>query len=161
MIPIIVLPHYKGKLPEFATEHSAGVDIRAAIEKDILLKPNQDEIIPTGLKMHIGASSAHNFITAQNFKIGMYGMIVPRSGLGFKHYLRLANTAGIIDADYQGEIMIKIRNEGTSDLVIESGMRICQMVFHLYVGNLSFNQVQSFDAETERGEGGFGHSGTK
>ena len=80
MIPIIVLPHYKGDLPTFATDGSAGVDLRAAIENDILLKPNQDEIIPTGLKMHIGASSAHTFITAPNFKIGMCGMIAPRSG---------------------------------------------------------------------------------
>lgn len=160
MIPIITLPHYKGDLPTFATGESAGVDLRAAIDEPIVLQPNQDAVIPSGLKMHIGGAGLGSLIQGVDFKVGMYGMIVPRSGLGFKHYLRLANTVGIIDADYQGEIMIKIRNEGKTELVIEPAMRICQMVFHMYAHSFKFDVVDSFE-KTERGEGGFGHSGTK
>ena len=75
--------------------------------------------------------------------------------------MRLANTVGIIDADYQGEIMIKIRNEGNEPLLIEPAMRICQMVFNVCLHGFVFNKVDEFVDSTERGEGGFGHSGTK
>ncbi|AGN30072.1 deoxyuridine 5'-triphosphate nucleotidohydrolase [Vibrio phage nt-1] len=102
-----------------------------------------------------------NILKRDKDEIGVYGAIAPRSGLGFKHFLRLANTIGIIDANYQGEIMIKIRNEGDDVLTIERGDRICQLIFHTYVKNVTFEEVEDFDEETERGEGGFGRSGVK
>lgn len=156
-IPVITLPHYDAlPLPEFASEESAGVDLRAAIPNAVTLKPGEDVIIPSGLKMDIGAHQLQKAIPG----IGFYGCILPRSGLGFKHYVRLANTAGVIDADYHGEIMIKLRNEGTGDMTIQPGDRIVQMVFHMYAKGIQFKSVDSFDRTTERGEGGIGHSGT-
>ncbi|ADM79981.1 hypothetical protein phiAS5_ORF0138 [Aeromonas phage phiAS5] len=156
-IPVIVLPHYKWELPEFKSKDAAGVDLRAAISEAVTLKPGEDVVIPSGLKMNIAALDL-----AQVFlDVGVYGCILPRSGLGFKHYVRLANTAGVIDADYQGEIMIKLRNEGTGDLTIEPGDRVVQMVFHLYVKGFTFKRVDEFETVSERGEGGLGSSGVK
>jgi len=85
-------------------------------------------------------------------------MIVPRSGLGFKHYTRLANTAGVIDSEYKGEIMVKIRNEGDSDLTIKRGERMCQMIFTPYLKQVNLQPVNEFDGEDTRGAG-FGSSG--
>ncbi|QIW90415.1 UNVERIFIED_ORG: hypothetical protein GCAPEGMB_00068 [Vibrio phage V07] len=162
----------------------AGIDLRAAIEESIELQPGDSVVIPSGVKIHIGSHPIHtNHVELSMFKrilrtlwnrnveefperqmideIGVYGAIAPRSGLGFKHFLRLANTIGIIDANYQGEIMIKIRNEGDDVLHIERGDRICQLIFHTYVKNVQFEEVDDFDEETDRGARGFGGSGVK
>ena len=158
-IPLIRLPHYPAEweLPAFKSKEAAGIDLRAAISGSVVLEPGEDVVIPSGLKMDIGALSLSNTLV----DIGVYGCILPRSGLGFKHYVRLANTAGVIDSDYHGEIMIKLRNEGTGNLIIASGDRIVQMVFHLHVKGFEFNEVEEFDRVTERGESGIGSSGTK
>ncbi|AJT61082.1 dUTPase [Vibrio phage ValKK3] len=164
----------------------AGIDLRAAIEESIELQPGDSVVIPSGVKIHIGSHSIHQnnvnlsntfeafrrimryFAHKNSFgfphyadEIGVYGAIAPRSGLGFKHFLRLANTIGIIDANYQGEIMIKIRNEGDDVLHIERGDRICQLIFHTYVKNVQFEEVDTFDKKTDRGARGFGGSGVK
>jgi len=153
---IITLKHYKGlPLPAFGTADAASIDLRAALPHDIELAPGHDYVIPSGLKIHIGSQDSPVPGT------GLVGLIMPRSGLGFKHYTRLANTTGVIDADYQGEIMIKIRNEGENTLIIEQGMRVCQMMFTLYIKGIEFNQVDEFGTETERGAGGLGSTGTK
>lgn len=153
---MIVLPHYKGiKLPKVTDLDNAGVDLRAAQADTVVLQPNEDYTFPTGLKFHIGSHPLHLG------DIGMYGCILPRSGLGFKHYTRLANTAGVIDANYLGEVFIKLRNEGNTPLEVKRGDRICQMVFHLYVKGVNFTQVDQFSEETSRGEAGFGDSGVK
>lgn len=88
-------------------------------------------------------------------------MAAPRSGMGFKHFVRLANTIGIIDANYQGEIMIKLRNEGENIVTIERGDRFCQLIFQLYVKGVTFEEVDRFETESERGATGFGNSGVK
>lgn len=165
---IIQLPHYKGlQLPEFQSKLAAGVDLRAAFGNPddpadesnvVFLNPGDDIIIPSGLKMDI---SSHPFCKMHE-ELNVYGCILPRSGLGFKHYVRLANTAGVIDADYQGEIMIKIRNEsGLLPLKISRGDRICQMVFHVCLSPFEFYLVDEFGDVSERGEGGLGHSGVQ
>lgn len=163
---IIYLPHYKenAELGLDAIEpigvkdpDDAGIDLRAAIEESIELQPGDSVVIPSGVKIHIGSHPIHRQYT----DLGVYGAIAPRSGLGFKHFLRLANTIGIIDANYQGEIMIKIRNEGDDVLRIERGDRICQLIFHTYVKNVQFEEVDDFDEETDRGARGFGGSGVK
>lgn len=164
---IIYLEHYKA-IEELGLEaipplvindaDDAGIDLRAAIHESILLNPGNEVIIPTGVKMHIGSHPIHKMYT----DLGVYGMIAPRSGLGFKHYIRLANTVGIIDANYQGEIMLKVRNESAdSSLLIERGDRVCQLILQTYAKGTEFDVVDSFDEETERGDGGFGHSGVK
>ncbi|AUE22552.1 deoxyuridine 5'-triphosphate nucleotidohydrolase [Aeromonas phage Ah1] len=159
VIPVIRLPHYlpEWELPAFKSAEAAGIDLRAAIGETVVLKPGEDIVIPSGLKMDIGALQLANVF----LDIGVYGCILPRSGLGFKHYVRLANTAGVIDSDYHGEIMIKLRNEGTDDLAIVPGDRVVQMVFHLYVKGFELKEVSEFSRNTERGESGFGSSGVK
>ncbi|AUR85787.1 dUTPase [Vibrio phage 1.081.O._10N.286.52.C2] len=162
---LIYLPHYKenkhNELQDFIPPlknmdiDDAGIDMRAAIIGDIKLAPGEDAVIPSGVKIHIGSDETHNAFV----QMGLYGCILPRSGLGFKHYLRLANTAGVIDANYQGEIMIKIRNEGDDTLHIARGDRICQIIFQYYRKGVQFNVVDKFDDETARGAKGFGASG--
>ena len=166
---LIKLPHY-GDLPLPVQEQdNAGVDLRAArIPMDdhpdgeinsIVLQPGDEVLVHSGLKIHIGSTYAHGHLV---HNIGIYGLIVPRSGLGFKHYVRLANTAGVIDANYQGEIMIKIRNESTNKpLEIERGDRLCQMIFQPYLTNVKFDLVDEFSRDSSRGENGFGSSGVK
>lgn len=159
---VIALDHYcdehgdQWPLPA-RNNDSAGFDLRAAISTPVTLQPMDDVVIPSGLKIHIGSHEANEKLGEL---IGIYGFIAPRSGLGFKHYVRLANTTGIIDSDYQGEIMIKIRNEGNTELTINPGDRICQMIFHLYLKEVNFVLVDSFD-KTRRGGDGFGSSGVK
>lgn len=161
---IIYLEHYKENrelgldaIPELSVKDidDAGIDLRAAITEPVVLAPGDDIVINSGVKMHIGSHPIHNYSPYA----GIYGAIVPRSGLGFKHYVRLANTMGIIDSNYLGEILIKIRNEGQDNLTINRGDRICQLIFHVYVKGVTFDVVDEFDIETERGEGGIGHSG--
>nr|WP_201260741.1 dUTP diphosphatase [Candidatus Enterovibrio luxaltus] len=132
-------------LPVYATEGSAGLDLRACLDEPMTLEPNQTQRIPTGFAMHIGDPS-------------LAGMILPRSGLGHKYGIVLGNLVGLIDSDYQGELMVSCWNRSKETFVIESGERIAQMVF-VFVMQTEFNIVENFDV-TERGAGGFGHSGT-
>lgn len=159
--------------PMFHSDQAAGIDLRAAISYPITLQPGEDIVIPSGLKIHIGSkdidyANVHDDVGGRTETyayfgdmFNVYGMVVPRSGLGCKHYVRLANTAGIIDADYQGEIFIKIRNEGTIPLTVSRGDRICQMVFNVCLKPFKFEEVEDFEVMTKRGEMGFGSSGVK
>lgn len=131
-------------LPAYATPGSAGLDLRALLKEDTVLEPGQTLLIPTGLSIYIGDP-------------GLAAMILPRSGLGHKHGIVLGNLVGLIDSDYQGQLMVSVWNRGQQSFTIEPGERIAQMVF-VPVVQAEFNLVEDFDT-TERGEGGFGHSG--
>ncbi|CZF82838.1 dUTP diphosphatase [Grimontia marina] len=133
-------------LPAYATEGSAGLDLRAALDAPLTLEPGQTELLPTGLAIHIADPS-------------LAATILPRSGLGHKHGIVLGNLVGLIDSDYQGQLMVSCWNRGNTTFTIEPGERIAQLVF-VPVVQADFNIVEDFDA-TERGAGGFGHSGTK
>ncbi|MGL5954545.1 dUTP diphosphatase [Providencia rustigianii] len=131
-------------LPTYATTGSAGLDLRACISAPIDLAPGQTELVPTGLAIHIADEQ-------------LAAVILPRSGLGHKHGVVLGNLVGLIDSDYQGPLMVSVWNRGDKVFTIEPGERMAQMVF-VPVVQAEFNIVDNFDA-TERGEGGFGHSG--
>ncbi|MGG4609134.1 dUTP diphosphatase [Providencia sp. Me31A] len=131
-------------LPAYATTGSAGLDLRACLDSAIDLAPGQTELIPTGLAIHIADES-------------LAAVILPRSGLGHKHGVVLGNLVGLIDSDYQGQLMVSVWNRGDKTFTIEPGERMAQMVF-VPVIQAEFNIVDDFDA-TERGAGGFGHSG--
>lgn len=133
-------------LPAYATEGSAGLDLRAVLDAPLTLEPGQTELLPTGLAIHIADPS-------------LAATILPRSGLGHKHGIVLGNLVGLIDSDYQGQLMVSCWNRGNTTFTIEPGERIAQLVF-VPVVQAEFNIVEDFDA-TERGAGGFGHSGTK
>lgn len=131
-------------LPEYATPGSAGLDLRALLDKPLTLLPGQTELIPTGLAIHIGDAN-------------LCATILPRSGMGHKNGIVLGNLVGLIDSDYQGQLMVSTWNRGQNAFTIEPGDRIAQLVF-MPVVQAQFELVEEFDA-TERGEGGFGHSG--
>lgn len=131
-------------LPEYATEGSAGMDLRACMDEALTLKPSETKLIPTGLAIHIGDPS-------------IAATILPRSGLGHKHGIVLGNLVGLIDSDYQGQLFISCWNRSTSDFTIEVADRIAQLVF-VPVLQVTLNKVDNFDS-SDRGEGGFGHSG--
>ncbi|AKJ94057.1 deoxyuridine 5'-triphosphate nucleotidohydrolase [Thioalkalivibrio versutus] len=131
-------------LPAPATDGSAGVDLRAMIEAPLTLEPGTAELIPTGLSIHIEDP-------------GYAGMILPRSGLGHKHGLVLGNLVGLIDADYQGPLMVSCWNRGASAYTLEIGERLAQLVI-VPVIQPKFRVVEDFE-ETVRGAGGFGSSG--
>ena len=133
-------------MPKYATKGSAGLDLRACIEKTTSVKPNDTILIPTGLSVYIADPS-------------LAAMLLPRSGLGHKHGIVLGNLVGLIDADYQGPLMISLWNRSNMEFTIEVGDRIAQMVV-VPVVQFDFNIVDEF-AETPRGERGFGHSGVK
>lgn len=133
-------------LPEYATEGSAGLDLRAAIDDTLTLNPGNTELIPTGLAIHIADP-------------GLAAIIVPRSGLGHKHGIVLGNLVGLIDSDYQGQLFVSCWNRSENTYQIEVGERIAQLVI-VPVVQASFNCVDDFD-ETKRGEGGFGSSGRR
>lgn len=146
-IEMIILNPKVGKeipLPTYATEGSAGVDLRACLDEKLILEPGQTELIPTGIAIHI-----------QDENIA--ATILPRSGLGHKHGIVLGNLVGLIDSDYQGQLFISCWNRGNTTFEIESGDRIAQLVF-LPVIQATFDIVEEFD-QSDRGEGGFGHSG--
>lgn len=136
-------------LPAYATALSAGLDLRAAMTEEVHLAPGQTVMIKSGIKMDMRGE-----------KKTLMGMIVPRSGLGVKHGIVLSNLTGIIDADYQGEIGISVWNRSNMTYVIKPQERICQMIF-VEVVQPKFVEVDEFDSKTERGEGGFGHTGEK
>ncbi len=133
-------------LPHYATDGSAGMDLRACIDGSILIKPGETQLIPTGIAIHIADPS-------------LAATILPRSGLGHKHGIVLGNLVGLIDSDYQGQLFISCWNRGDTEFTIEEGDRIAQLVI-LPVIQVALNQVDSFE-NTKRGAGGFGHSGKK
>ena len=145
-VNIIQLPHGADlPLPAYATSHSAGMDLMAAISADITLKPMQRELIPTGLAIALPD--------------GYEAQIRPRSGLAFKNGITVANAPGTIDADYRGEIKALLINLGAENFTITRGMRIAQMII-APVSQVSWNPVETLD-ETARAGGGFGSTGTK
>ena len=132
-------------LPEYATPQSAGMDLRANIEAPITLKPMERRLIPTGLYIAL--------------PIGYEAQIRPRSGLALKHGITVLNTPGTIDADYRGELMVLLVNFSDSDFIINDGERIARMVIARHEQGI-FEVVEALD-DTERGTGGYGHTGVK
>ncbi|OAI49187.1 deoxyuridine 5'-triphosphate nucleotidohydrolase [Gammaproteobacteria bacterium SCGC AG-212-F23] len=133
-------------LPRYETEDSAGLDLRACLDKTLVLVPGATHLIPTGISIYIGNPN-------------LCAVILPRSGLGHKHGIVLGNLVGLIDADYQGPLMISCWNRGQEAYSIEPGDRVAQLVF-LPIVRTHFEMVEEF-AESARGTGGFGHSGKK
>ena len=132
-------------LPQYATEQSAGVDLRANLEAPIELRPMERRLIPTGLYLSLPK--------------GFEAQVRPRSGLAIKHGITVLNTPGTIDADYRGEICVILINLSSDNFVLEDGERIAQMIIARHE-QAEWEQVEVLD-ETERGAGGFGHSGVK
>ena len=145
MIKIKIVNKGNQPLPEYATPQSAGVDLRANIDKPILLKSLDRVLIPTGLHISLPA--------------GYEAQVRPRSGLAIKKGITCLNTPGTIDADYRGDIGVILVNLSHEDYVVQPGERIAQMIIGKYE-QAEFELVEELD-ETERGEGGFGHTGVK
>lgn len=131
-------------LPEYATPGSAGLDLRACIDAPVTLAPGETQLIRTGMAIYIEDPS-------------LAAVILPRSGLGHKHGIVLGNLVGLIDSDYQGELMVSCWNRGNTEFTLEVGERLAQLVL-VPVVQAAFDFVDEFES-TERGEGGFGHSG--
>ncbi len=133
-------------LPAYATDGSAGMDLRACLDEHLRIAPGETHLIPTGLALHIADPK-------------LAAVILPRSGLGHKHGIVLGNLVGLIDSDYQGQLMVSCWNRGQTQFVIEPGDRIAQLVL-VPVVQADFEVVAEFTA-SRRGAGGFGHSGHK
>jgi dUTP pyrophosphatase len=133
-------------LPSYATAGSAGLDLRALLEAPLTLAPGKAELIPTGLAIHLDDP-------------GLAAVILPRSGLGHKHGVVLGNLVGLIDSDYQGQLMVSCWNRGGAEFVVQPGERIAQMVI-VPVVQVRLDVVDDF-AASQRGAGGFGHTGTR
>ena len=131
-------------IPSYQTDGSAGIDLKACINETIDLAPGETELIPSGIAIHISDPN-------------LAAVILPRSGLGHKHGLVLGNLVGLIDSDYQGQIFISCWNRGKNSILIEPGLRLAQMVF-VPVQQVEFRIVEDFGV-SQRGEGGFGHTG--
>ncbi|MDH3746793.1 MAG: dUTP diphosphatase [Gammaproteobacteria bacterium] len=131
-------------LPHYATDGSAGLDMRAVIDEPLSVSPGETLLVPTGIAIHVADS-------------GLAAVLLPRSGLGHKHGLVLGNLTGLIDSDYQGQIFISCWNRSGNTYEIEPGERIAQMVF-VPVEQVQFKVVEDFE-DSKRGAGGFGHSG--
>jgi dUTP pyrophosphatase len=140
---IKILNRSRHNLPEYETEHAAGLDLRANLEENIVLKPLERKLIPTGLFIEL--------------PVGFEAQIRPRSGLAFKKGITILNAPGTIDADYRGEIGVILINLSNEDFIVEDGERICQMVISRHE-TINWIAVEDL-AATERGEGGFGHTG--
>jgi dUTP pyrophosphatase len=132
-------------LPEYATPGSAGMDLRACVDDTIILKPGETQLLPTGIAIHISDP-------------GLCATILPRSGLGHKRGIVMGNLVGLIDSDYQGQLMVSVWNRGQEVQEIQPGERIAQLVI-LPVVQAQFEIVEDFP-QSERGQGGFGSSGT-
>ena len=132
-------------LPQYTTTGSAGLDMRACIDTALRVEPGETHLVPTGLAIHIGDTK-------------LAAVLLPRSGLGHKHGLVLGNLTGLIDSDYQGQVFISCWNRGKQAYEIQPGERIAQMVF-VPVEQVRFEVVEEF-GDSERGEGGFGHTGS-
>ncbi len=135
----------KFELPKRATTGSAGIDLRACVDDHLTIEPDQTELIPTGMAMHIKDPS-------------VAALILPRSGLGHRHGLVLGNLVGLIDSDYQGQLFVSCWNRSNTPYTIEAGERIAQMIL-VPVIQARLNVVESFE-ESDRGAGGFGSSGS-
>lgn len=131
-------------LPEYATDGSAGMDLRACLDEHIRIEAGQAQLVPTGIAIHIADPE-------------LAAIILPRSGLGHKQGIVLGNLVGLIDSDYQGQLMVSVWNRGKNNVVIEPGDRIAQLVF-IPIKRISFDVVDDFE-KSLRSEGGFGHTG--
>lgn len=131
-------------MPDYQTSGSAGIDLLACLDEPLTIHPGDTELIPSGIAVYVRDPS-------------LAAVLLPRSGLGHKKGLVLGNLVGLIDSDYQGQVFISCWNRGKESCVIEPGMRLAQMVF-LPIQQVNFNLVESFE-ESDRGEGGFGHTG--
>lgn len=131
-------------LPAYATGGSAGLDLRACLDAPLLLEAGRAELVPTGLAIHVEDPS-------------LAAMILPRSGLGHKHGIVLGNLVGLIDSDYQGQLMVSVWNRGTGPFTVQPGERIAQLVV-VPVVQVELQVVEDFTTSS-RGAGGFGHSG--
>lgn len=131
-------------LPAYATDGSAGIDLRACLQGPLTLAPGESALVPSGMAIHIGDP-------------GLAAVLWPRSGLGHKHGIVLGNLTGLIDSDYQGQVFISMWNRSDTSHVIQPGDRVAQMVF-VPVIQVEFDVVEDFE-ESSRGDGGFGHSG--
>lgn len=140
----ILDPRIKDLLPAYGTAGSAGLDLRAALREPLIIAPGSTHLIPTGLAIHIGDPA-------------YAAMILPRSGLGHKHGIVLGNLVGLIDSDYQGELMISTWNRGQTEFVMQPMERLAQLVI-VPVLQVELNVVEDFDA-SDRGAGGFGSTG--
>ncbi|MBC7575509.1 MAG: dUTP diphosphatase [Herminiimonas sp.] len=140
----ILDPRLTEQVPAYATPGSAGLDLRACIDLPLTITPGSTHLIPTGIAIHIGDP-------------GYAAMILPRSGLGHKHGIVLGNLVGLIDSDYQGQLMVSTWNRGATDFVLQPMDRLAQLVI-VPVLQVGFNVVESFDAST-RGASGFGSTG--
>jgi dUTP pyrophosphatase len=134
----------RGQLPQYATPGSAGLDLRACIPAPLILAPGQAELVPSGIAIHLGDA-------------GLAAVILPRSGLGHKHGIVLGNLVGLIDSDYQGQILVSAWNRGTAPFTIQPMERLAQLVV-VPVVQVGLNVVEDFDA-SRRGAGGFGSTG--
>ena len=133
-------------LPHYATDGAAGMDLRACLDEHLRIEPGESHLVPTGIAIHV-----------KDKRIA--AMLLPRSGLGHKHGIVLGNLVGLIDSDYQGQVFVSLWNRGQEHFVVEPGDRIAQMVF-VPIVPVEFEVVSEFKA-SERGAGGFGHSGRK
>ena len=131
-------------LPEYATQGSAGMDLAACLDDTLTISPGETQLIPTGFAMHMQET-------------GLAAVILPRSGLGHKHGIVLGNLVGLIDSDYQGQVYVSCWNRSERDFQVEPGMRIAQLVF-MPVVQAHWERVEDFEV-SERGGGGFGHTG--
>ncbi len=143
-IQVQIINNSKNEIPKYATEYSAGVDLYANIDDDIVLKPLERVLVPTGISIAL--------------PIGFEAQIRPRSGNAYKYGLTVLNSPGTIDSDYRGEIKVLLVNLSSSSIDISNGDRIAQMVVSKYE-HMEFQLVSGLD-ETVRGDGGFGHTGT-
>ena len=144
-LPVRITGKGKHPLPHYATEHSAGLDLRANLEVPIMLAPGQRALIPTGLFLELPE--------------GTEAQVRPRSGLAFKHGVTVLNSPGTIDADYRGEVGVLLINHGQEPFEVKDGERVAQLVIDRYL-RVTFEESADLRA-TERGAGGFGHTGTR
>mgnify|MGYP001042369293 CR=1 FL=1 len=144
-LPVRIVNKGRHPLPQYATDHSAGLDLRANLEVPVVLAPGQRALIPTGLYLELPE--------------GTEAQVRPRSGLAFKHGITVLNSPGTIDADYRGEVGVLLINHGQEPFTVNDGERIAQLVVARYI-RVSFAEVPDLRA-SERGAGGFGHTGDR
>ena len=141
----ILDPRIRGQLPQYGTPGAAGLDLRACLDRALVLEPGDSQLVPSGIAIHIGDP-------------GFAAIVLPRSGLGAKNGIVLGNLVGLIDSDYQGQVFVSVWNRGHAAFTIQPMDRIAQMVV-VPVAQVEFNVVEDF-ATSHRGAGGFGSTGT-